>query len=208
MSQTLALIAIDFQQVYEEHRTAENMAHSMLKISLSLLALPLLALGALLAAGRIDPKADLSLMSLPQPVALLMIFTAILDIVPLFYVIENHTNETNCKHAINGFRSLYVQLKASTSQPILLAWQPLLSVDTTLPSSSSLLSSGHILFCALAFFNSLYMAAGVVSYDVGHWATLLFILIVSFILHYLAYFLYAKQVMVPKTSESGNARTQ
>ena len=205
--EVFSFIRSDLEQIYEEHRAAEQMIHNMLKISLAILSLPILAFSAYLSSGLLRPDmtpatGNVVLMStnlvplaepnlatvpviapsaavtshparnpafasfvvsMPGMLAITCILSALFNGVPIFSILENHLQETRCKHAINQFRLLYVALQKESANDLLKKWEPKLSRDSNHPIPMRFGSSAVITAAMLTFFSILYLAAGLES---------------------------------------------
>jgi hypothetical protein len=236
-AEVLQHIRLDMEQVYEQHRAAENMIHNMLKMSLAILALPILAFGAFLTAGIISPthsmqigalsqtnvpagvaatgtpnlnqppigntavagaKADPSdiaiLITLPGMLAYIAILTAVLNALPIMSIVEHHMSETLCKHAINNFRMLYINLKDQSENTVLKNWIIDLSTDKNHPPPLAGFSSANLISLFLVFVNSVLIAAGYTSLCNKNWTQFLASLAVTFIIYLALYLAFAQRL--------------
>ena len=183
----LISIRMDMEQVYQEHREAEKMVHSMLKICVPVISFPIVSGALLISAKVLDVSKGISFLALPEVLAIICILTSLFVLLPLMSLVEHQTTEVFCKNAINDFRKLFHDLKEKCVEQTIREWSSMLPRDRNHPKVFRPLSSSHLSIILFGLISAIYMAAGVVSYDSSGPGNFVFVFIIWFAIQYCAY---------------------
>lgn len=160
-SQALALLQVDLEQVYQEHRSYTNRIHSMVAVALTIASAPMVVGAALLSSNVVSRPELESLSAAPAVLGLVSILAGAANTVPLTFIVDSQINALYCVRAINRFRGVYVDLMR-LAVPGMEQYKPFLPVGSHGIRSFKATGTTGVLAAALSLINGLYVASGVV----------------------------------------------
>lgn len=152
-----AMLLIDFEQAFVIHNAYQDSERDLYKLSLRILAFPIVVAGALISAKLISSVSQLGLVGRIPVVWISAIIAGILNTIVLRAYIVTDKVQTEAKHQVNRLRSLYL----SAIRPTLpTGWQPVWGATNPYLETRRKLKAANLTAYILGILNAGYVAAG------------------------------------------------
>lgn len=180
------LLTTDLEQLFAEHSAGWDRFHSLLKVLLTVAALPLLAGGAFVSSRAFTSQQLSDLTQLPRIVGWLVLGSAALLLLLLPVLVHYRLDILMYARAINQIRGYYVELlKQADSQ---VQFDPHMPTSSKVPENFEPLRIMGLLVLVFALISSTYAATGlaIVLHGFRSWVIITAILLIP--LQYVMYF--------------------
>jgi len=173
------LINADFAGTYSVHIQSQQERLYLIRLSLTFLSAPFLAIVALLSAKVLTPDVFNSFSDMPKYIYYFVLICGIANVIPLMRFIEANRTHMRTARAINHFRKLYMQCMKDFCNNN--SWFTNLPTDKFYPKTFSPHSWAGVYIAVTILLNSLYINLGFAGLDCnfrfgyGFWLLLLFI---------------------------------
>ncbi|MGC5051549.1 hypothetical protein ACLQ2S_08875 [Micromonospora sp. DT48] len=168
------MLLIDFEQAFILHNDYKDAERDLYKLSLRILAFPVLVAGALVSAKLISSVGQVgTVLRLPIIYAAVVIAGVLNTIVLRAYVVTDRV-QTEAKHQVNRLRSLYLHALAAEFPE---GWKPVWGSANPYLESRRKLKAAALTSVVIGSLNAAYVAVGtdrLIKYGTGiSWTPLL-----------------------------------
>ncbi|MEI2772530.1 MAG: hypothetical protein ABTR54_16460 [Candidatus Competibacter sp.] len=186
------LLVVDFECVHQAQRYFDEARSKAYTYMVTLLSIPVVFLGVLIAQKLVTPDQVLRSIRIPDYFSVVITAAGILVIIPYYFFANSSINQILCLRAINSYRRLGVE--GLQGYGLINTWKPAAPLDPHHPKIFDPLSSTGIYMIISAIISSLYIAYGL-SNLMGYvfWQTFLCSLLYGAILFGI-YYLRCKRV--------------
>ncbi|MCX5066423.1 hypothetical protein OOJ91_11100 [Micromonospora lupini] len=151
------MLLIDFEQAFVLHNDYKDAERDLYKLSLRILALPVLVAGALVSAKLISSVGQVgTVLQLPIIYAAALAAGVLNTVVLRAYVVTDRV-QTEAKHQVNRLRSLYLHALASEFPE---GWEPVWGSTNPYLESRRKLKAAALTSVVIGLLNAGYVAVG------------------------------------------------